>query len=251
MEFNADAFFSIVTFVGGGVASFIALYFTILKNSNEVKAKNLQLEKDIFRWDEEKKKLQEENKELKVQLHDLSSPIVMRLSVISGLQELIYKMFEETSADRFILFVANNGKTDFNRTTAILEQHRFDESGVVSIGATKRYVNFRFDDTYRNMLKRIETVGMDIVYTEEMKESDLRNIYEYENVVASKIFFILREHVNPEHDRIWYASVATHHPEGFTHKDETALRAYKYQIQELLQESLRHHISDIDNNTND
>jgi len=189
-----ETFLTLITLIGTGAAGAITTWVALKKSLLEIKKIKIDLER--------------ENKELKIQLYDLSTPIVMRLNIISDLQELVYKVFNETAADRFIMFVANNGKTDFNRTTAVFEQHRMDESGSISVGATKRYINFKFDDTYRNMLKRIETIGMEVIYTKEMQESDLKAIYEYEDIVAAKVFFILREHINESHDRVWYASVA-------------------------------------------
>lgn len=235
----------ILTFLGGGIAAVLTLYFTVITKSTEAKRKALELEKEKEQWEHEKRKWEEERLDLKVQLHDLSTPIVMKLSAISELQELVYNVFEETSADRFILFIANNGKTNFKRTTAVFEQHRMDEGGQISIGATKRYINFKFDKDYLDMLKRIETLGEEVVYTEKMKESDLKAIYKYENVVAAKVFFILREHINNEHDRIWYASVATQKPEGFSSEDRFVLRSYRYQIQQLLEDCLKNNMENL------
>jgi hypothetical protein len=243
---DQETLFSITTFVGGGVITFITFYFTVLTKSTEVKKKALEFEKAQVEWRRKKEKWEQEKEELSLQLQDLSTPIVMRLNVISDLQELVYKVFKETNADRFILFIANNGKTNFKRTTAVFEQHRMEESGRISIGATKRYIDFKFDADYLDMLKRIETIGEEIIYTDAMKESDLKAIYKYEKVVASKVFFILREHVTGDHDRIWYASIATHQEGGFVEKDEVVLTSYRYQIQRLLENCLSNHIDNVD-----
>lgn len=164
--------------------------------------------------------------DLSSQLKDASASIVVSVEGINAVKDLVERMFTETTADRFLILAARNGKQSPNRTTAVYEQHKATGFANISIGASHRYVDFRLDHQYREMLKRAENHGAVWMDTREMEHSELRRIYEYEEVESSSVHFLMRTPIDHDNDRLWYCSVATHSEARFTEAQQTLITGY-------------------------
>lgn len=164
--------------------------------------------------------------DLNSQLKDASASIVVSVEGINAVKDLVEMMFKETTADRFLILAARNGKESPNRTTAVYEQHKSTGFANISIGASHRYVDFRLDNEYKKMLKRAENLGAVWMNTKEMEDSELRRIYQYEEVESSSIHFLMRTPIDQDNDRLWYCSVATHSEAGFTESQKTLIAGY-------------------------
>lgn len=175
-------------------------------------------------------------KNLEVEIKDLSAPLVMNLQAVNHLQELVTTIFEKTEATRFLILVATNGTREMRQCTVVYEQHMAKEGITTSIGASGRYINFKFDETYKQMLKAVEYNGPEFFLVKDMPDCDLKSIYQAERVTSSKVFFLRRTKIDNENDRVWYCSIATHKEDGFIDEDKIHIRYQIGQIQHLLKE---------------
>lgn len=145
----------------------------------------------------------------------------MDLSRINPIIEGVDKVFENTIADRFLILIAINGKTDFNVVNVIFEQHKPSVHKVNAIGT---YRNVNIDELYRQMLKRTEAEGVVELNVEQMSPSILKDFYEIEGVKHSKIRFLGRESIDEDNDFLIYSSLATHEDFPFSNLDKAYIK---------------------------
>lgn len=172
----------------------------------------------------ENKKLKEKNDLLKNEIKDLSISIQMDLQIFNDIKSIVENILFNTKADRFLILTATNGTSNMRFASAIYEQHKKSEKVLLSIGATGKYVKFEFDSHYREMLKNAENLGTIHFETATMLDSDLRNIYETENISFSNIHFLMRGKIDDANDRLFYCSVATHCDEDFTKSENVIIK---------------------------
>lgn len=135
------------------------------------------------------------------------------------------RIFEHTKADRFMILIAVNGKTDFNVVSVIFEQHK---TAKWRVNAIIRYRDVNIDDAYRQLLKDVEYSGSVLLKVDEMKPQLLKDFYVVEKVKHSLIKFLHREHIDDENDVVIYSSVSTHLSAPFT-KIEKAIIKTEYE----------------------
>lgn len=180
------------------------------------------------------KKLKTENVELK----RVSSyaGMMFDLQLFNDLKDSIDDAFSSTNSDRFLILSANNGKYDMNFCTAIYEQHKAMSKVMLSVGATNKYVDFKFDDKYRKMLKQIEIDDTLVLEVDKMEDSDLKRIYKSEGVTQSQVSFLLRVPMDAENDRLYYCSFATHDENGYSAEDMVILKASVFKIKSIFKQ---------------
>lgn len=164
------------------------------------------------------------NKKLKKTNIKLSEFIMNDFKLFSEIESVVRDIYKHTSATRFLILTANNGKENFTFASAIYEQHK-PSSGTMT-GAIRRYNNIHIDKHYRDMLKDSELKGYIKVVTHKMPDSILKDIYEMEGVVHSQIIFLKRFNINKNQDRVFFCSVATNKIDGFNDKDQTVIHNY-------------------------
>ena len=170
-------------------------------------------------------KLLSENKDLIKEQKDLiSHEIIGDLNFFNGIKDIVEHLFEKTKIDRFLILTGHNGSQDLTFATAVYEHHKMNDKILLSIGATKKYKGFKFDQTYKNMIKTSEKYGYIDYNVAEMEECDLKNIYEEEGIYHSRILFLLRTTVDDKNDVVFFASLATHDKAGFTKKERIILK---------------------------
>lgn len=165
--------------------------------------------------------------------------LLLDLKFFNSLKDIIDEIFIKTSVDRFLILIATNGKTDFKFATAIYEHHKLgsgDTTVKLSIGDTTRFVKFKFDKLYLDMLKESEIRDRVSVITNEMPESDLKNIYISEGVMESEIYFLKREPLDENNDVIFYCSLATHSEKGFNKIEKSLIKSYVDNIKNIMNE---------------
>lgn len=184
-------------------------------------------------------KVAEINNSLKNDKNYHAPTLLLDLKFFNSLREIIDEIFSKTKIDRFLILIATNGKSDFKFATAIYEHHKLNSdttSVKLSIGGTTRYVKFKFDRLYLEMLKEAEVKDKVSILTNEMVDSDLKNIYLSENVTESEIYFLKREAVDENNDVIFYCTLATHSEIGFTKIEKSLIKSYVDNIKNLLNE---------------
>ena len=162
--------------------------------------------------------------------------LLMDLKFFNNLRDIIEEMFNKTKADRFLVLVATNGRSDFKFATAIYEHHKFIDQNTVklSVGGTSKYVRFRFDKAYLQMLKESEIRDKVSLSTNEMPESDLKDIYLTENIKDSEVYFLKREKIDENNDVIFYCFIATYNSEGYSRADKTLIKTYMDGVKDLI-----------------
>lgn len=181
-----------------GIAGIVLAYVLGGKNQNKVNQLTIQ-------------KLERELQETNIKLNFIDR--IMDLEFINQIGEAVNEMFENTKADRFLILVAKNGKTDFNVVNVVFEQHKRTE---YRINAIARYRNVHVDNAYREMLKEVELKGVVQMETATMPKGVLRTFYEMENVTFSKVRHLARKPIDDGNDFLVYSSVSTHEKEDFT-----------------------------------
>jgi len=161
--------------------------------------------------------------------------ISLDLRRFNMIKSIVSELFIRTKAERFLILMSYNGSEYFNFATALYEQHKDNNQVVLSLGATSKYVKVEIDDTYRSMLKEVESKGFMRIDTENYKDGLLKDIYHLEKVTYSNIYFIKREKEYPSKgkDLFLFCSIATHSGNKFSEDDETAFRIFTYQLKNL------------------
>lgn len=168
--------------------------------------------------------------ELKLNIFDK----VMDLNSINKIKLAIDRIFANTSADRFLILIAINGKEDFSKISVIFEQHKSSE---YAINATARYKNIFIDAHYKQMLKQAEIEQSKVVHfdVEKMEDCLLKDFYISEGVRFSKVRHLLRKSIDKDNDVLIYSSMATHNSKKFS---RTELAFMKAQIEGTIIENL-------------
>lgn len=177
----------------------------------------------VLEWVKSKFAKNREKKEKKEE-KDRGLMFSLTLNKFNLLKDTIDDLFTTTKVDRFLILVAKNGKEEFKFATAIYEQHADNDKVKLSFGAVGKYVDFQFDDRYRQMLKEAEIKGVYRFDVEKEPDSDLKSIYMAEDVKYSSIYFLKRfvNYDDDGNDCILYSSFATHTTEPFTPTDQIA-----------------------------
>jgi len=145
----------------------------------------------------------------------------MDLSRINPIINAVNRLFKETVADRFLILIAINGKTDFNIVSVIFEQHNDNKHPVNAIGT---YRNIEVDNAYRNMLKLSEINGAYDIDVSKMNDCILKSFYEYEGVKHSKVRFLDRQKIDNDNDFVIYSSLATHKNKSYNKIEEAIIK---------------------------
>lgn len=187
-------------------------------------------------------KLNKENEELKEELNDVAYKININLLDANKLQSILTDLMKNTRVERFVMFVAENGgKKPLTFTTAIFEEHKNNMYLMFSMGATSKYVKFRFDNPYLHMLQYIEATHEGMFFrVDDMPESKLKSIYRNEQIKQSGVFFHRREKLTEDKHVILYCSFATHNEQDYTPEEKTLIQLAANQISNLEIKIERH-----------
>lgn len=188
----------------------------------------------LKRVEQENKKLKQENHSSKIELSCLK--VLFESTFYHLLSQKIHDLFDNTKADRFLILFAINGKDTFKHVTVCYEAYKDSRYA----GAISRYVRLSIDDSYKTLLKGIESSKYISLTTSSMpKDSLLYNIYssESEKIKHSVVKFLGRKAVDADNDVLFYCSAATRQAKRFTNKELTNIR---YNV-----DSIRAHIDDI------
>lgn len=166
--------------------------------------KAIQEKDDLIRSHEVEKR----NIEVKLEFFNR----IHSVKFFNDINNAVDKIFKYTSADRFLILIAINGKTDFNIVTSIFERRKDNDKKHVR----PRYENIPIDEPYKNMLKEAERKELIKLTTQSMEQSKLKSFYEYEKVNFSHVRFLSRKPIDDDNDFIVFSSLATHGASDFT-----------------------------------
>lgn len=190
----------------------------------EIRIKNAEIKKHFQEKEEHRIKAEVLNR-------------ILDFSAFNKIAAAVDELFKTTRADRFLILIAVNGKTDFNIVSVIFEQHK---KASYKINAIAKYRNLSIDEDYKAMLKRSEKYGLVELKTTDMKSSLLKDIYIMENIIHSDVRHLLRIQADQDNDILIYSSLSTHNSKGFTTLGKRkADLVYDSEIKTVLSDVLR------------
>lgn len=183
---------------------------TIYKSNSNKKIK--QLEIDLEREKLDKKQI--------VIKYDVVNNL-LKFSQYQKIYDAVIRLMEHSSVDRFLVFIAINGKTELNNVTCIFQKFRGDKS---TLDAVAVYKNLKVDANYVKLCKKMESDDGLTVHTNDLEPSLIKDIYENEGVKWSRWEFFGRINIDDKNDVIAFGSAATFKDEAFDSQDMLAIK---------------------------
>ena len=193
--------------IGLLIGSIGTLIIGFIKHKQDKKKTGLEIEN--LELENAKLKKDNEVKLEKLSFYDDFIKLVFYNSINDAAQDI----FDKTKADRFLILIARNGKTDFNYVDVVLEFHKDSKK---DLEAVKVYKNVKLDYQYKEMLKKSEYYGFVDLDTLKMESQILKHYYQYEKVNFSRIKSALRMPIDNDNDFLVFTSYATHSETNFT-----------------------------------
>jgi hypothetical protein len=200
------------TITVAAIAGGVAIYQTIA---------NVKLTREKQKVDIElaKQKLDAEQNIIK---YDIVNNL-LKFSQYQKLYDAVIKIMEHSKVDRFLIFIAINGKTELSNVTCVFQKYKHDKAELDAIAV---YRGLKVDEHYVKMLKKMEFDGHVHINVAELEPSLIKNIYESEHVTFSKWDFIGRINIDDKNDVIAYCSSSTFDLEGYNSKDLLAIKLH-------------------------
>ncbi|KAA5533737.1 hypothetical protein F0919_14490 [Taibaiella lutea] len=152
---------------------------------------------------------------------------LLKISVHSRISNAVNKLIHSTNIDRYMIFVAVNGVTDFNKVAIIFEKYRDDHKKEIADReeeALALYRSIPIDDVYKSILKGAELYKQVYLNVETMQQCMLKDIYLYEGVMQAAISFLFRERMDDNNDVVCFCSAAIIGDKQLTEADKTKLK---------------------------
>ncbi len=207
---------SIVTTIGvisvAVIGAAAAIYQTI--SNNKLLKRNKELDIELA-----KQKLDAEQNIIK---YDIVTNL-LKFSQYQKIYDAVIKMMGNSKVDRFLVFIAINGKTELSNVTCIFQKYKGDKAELDAIAV---YKGLKVDDHYVKLLKKTELEGTVSVNLEELEPSLIKDIYEGEGVKYSRWKFIGRINIDEKNDVIAYCSASTFSNEDYTNQDLLAIKLH-------------------------
>lgn len=167
------------------------------------------------------------NNERKVKMEISVLNRLLKISVHSKISNAVNKLIYSSNIDRYMIFVAVNGVTDFRKVAIIFEKYRDDHKKEIAEReeeALALYKSVSIDNEYKDMLKEAELYKQVYLDVATMPQCMLKDIYLYENVRQSAISFLFREKIDGENDVVCFCTAATMNNKELTEADKTKLK---------------------------
>jgi len=192
----------------GAAVTLITAYMAYKK---DIKLKQMDLEL---------KESKSKNIEVNIKVNVLDN--FLKMSVYSEISDAVNQLFLETKVERFMIFIAVNGVTDFRVVSVIFERYK---DITTNTHALARYYNVKVDAPYKQMLKDAEKFGCVEINSETMIPQLLKDIYEGERIKHSIVSFITRKSIDKGNDLIAFSSAATTIPLPFSNIEKLSIKA--------------------------
>lgn len=146
---------------------------------------------------------------------------LLKMSVYSTISDAVTDIFLNTKVERFMIFIAVNGVSDFSVVSIIFE--RYKELSART-NALARYHNVKVDKPYKDMLKACERDGFVEVDSSELQPQILKDIYDMERIKHSIVSFVDRRKIDDFNYLIIFSSAATTLPFAFNNIDKLHIK---------------------------
>ena len=182
--------------------------------NNKLAAKNKALEIEF-----ERQKLETTQSIIK---YDIVTNL-LKFSQYQKIYDAVIKLMDSSKVDRFLIFIAINGKTDLNKVTCIFQKYRNDKA---ELDAVQVYKGLKVDNHYVTMLKKMEIENAITLETEALEPSLIKDIYESEKVKWSRWKMIGRVSIDDRNDVIAYCSASTFDSNGYSKQDLLSIKLH-------------------------
>lgn len=197
--------------LGGLVFGGVLTYF------REIKIKKMEKDLEERKLEAEERLVEQQEKMLKLGALDR----LLDFTSFNEIRDSVDRMFAHTKADRFMIIIAMNGKTDFRVISVIFEQHKTEKW---KVNAIIRYRDVEIDEEFKKMLKAVESEGEITYDVNDMRPQLLKNFYVIEKIKHSKLRFLHREKLDKHNDVVIYSTIATHEDLPFTQIENTIIK---------------------------
>lgn len=198
--------------LGSIVVALATYYFG--RRKSKLETEKIELENEKLRIDIQNGKLKEGVHIQKLNFYD----DVLKLVFVNAIQDSVKELFKNTSADRFLILIARNGKTELRYADVILDFYKDPNH---QIDAVRIYTNVELDDPYKEMLRLTEKHGFFDIETATMPDQILKHFYMVEDVKHGRTMPIARLPIDEDNDFLIYTSVAKHLDVKFTEMEKT------------------------------
>ena len=193
----------------GSISTIIVAYFGYLATSSKKKKETAVSKKEL----------------------DLSK--LKSFKQISVINNEVNELFARTTADRFLILLCEEEK-NIKYVTAIYELHKYSQENANMVyGLVNKYVKLKLDSEYESMLREIKEKGLKKYDTATMKDSMLKNFYQYENVEHSNIYFLIEF----DNGDILFFSIAKHKDVPYNVNEETLFSLAASKIIQIIENS--------------
>lgn len=200
------------TITVAAIAGAVAVYQTI--SNNKLAKRNKELDIELA-----KQKIESEHSIIK---YDIITNL-LKFSQYQKIYDAVIKMMENSKVDRFLVFIAVNGKTELSNVTCIFQKYKGDKAELDAIAV---YRGLKVDDHYIKLLKKTELEGTITVNLGDLETSLIKDIYEGEGVKYSRWKFICRVNIDEKNDVIAYCSASTFSNEDYNSQDLLAIKLH-------------------------
>lgn len=122
--------------------------------------------------------------------------------------EELTSLIDDTEIDRFMILRAWNGHLEPRWTTAVYQMRTADQAPVA-------YIHFELDRDYVDRVRRIVQTGPAYLVTDDLPDSEIRNVYLAEGIKASYWAYIDSIQTTDGNSKaVAYCSFATHKDGG-------------------------------------
>lgn len=145
-----------------------------------------------------------------------TEPFSISFDNLSYLVDEVSSLFNTTTADRFLLLVANIDDIKKPWVSCLYEQHKSNVDGTknISVGATSRYSRLVIDEEYYKMIKEVKEKGVYRISNSSQPNGILKRIYDFEGVKYSNLYY-LYSFYDEKNDMIFFLSIAKHSNQPF------------------------------------
>jgi len=172
-------------------------------------------------------KLKDEAELHKQQVSDikLESRILERLidfSTFNEIRDSVNRIFNQTKASKFYIFMALNGKSDFNIISLIYEQH---DSTNIAVNAIVRFKHVPIDNKWRDIIKDAEKTGPVQLEVADMPDQLLKDMLMMNDTQHTVVRHLHRDAIDEDNHVVTFSNLSTNKPTKYSIKENAIINA--------------------------
>ena len=171
--------------------------------------------------------------------NSVKSNILDKLSefaVFNEIKNSIYRIFDKTRADRFLLLFSLNGTRELKRVSVAFEIHKNPQTS----NAIVRYRDVQIDNQYRELINRLEVEGTIDLSREQMTPQILKDFFTIEGMNTIKLTFVERRHLDKQNDIVIFGTIVAEEKEPWSELETAIINSeYEGTLKPIIREFLK------------